>query len=138
MGFAEPQAVFEGPTQNARVWTESWVGLNLYCPSCGAARLDKFANNSPVADFGCGACGEQYELKAQKGRLANKLTDGALATMQRRLAADDNPNLFAMRYSFADKAVTDLIVVPKQFFTPEIIEARKPLGPNARRAAWQG
>ena len=29
-------------------------------------------------------------------------------------------------------------MVPKHFFTPDIIEARKPLGPNARRAGWQG
>lgn len=29
-------------------------------------------------------------------------------------------------------------VVPKHFFTAEIIEARKPLGAHARRAGWQG
>ena len=34
--------------------------------------------------------------------------------------------------------VVDLMVIPKYFFVPEIIEKRKPLGPNARRAGWIG
>jgi type II restriction enzyme len=31
-----------------------------------------------------------------------------------------------------------MLVVPKHFFIPEIIEPRKPLSPNARRANWKG
>jgi type II restriction enzyme len=34
--------------------------------------------------------------------------------------------------------VHDLFVIPSQFFVPEIIECRKPLGPAARRAGWVG
>lgn len=32
----------------------------------------------------------------------------------------------------------NLAVIPKHFFVPEIIEARKPLAPTARRAGWVG
>lgn len=32
----------------------------------------------------------------------------------------------------------DLVFVPKHFFVPDIIEKRKPLSPNTRRAGWVG
>jgi type II restriction enzyme len=34
--------------------------------------------------------------------------------------------------------VQDLLLVPRMFFTESVIEKRKPLGPNARRAGWIG
>lgn len=138
LGFAEEAAVFKGPTQNARVLTEGWVAANAFCPNCGGDRLSAFANNSPVADFHCGACAQEYELKATKGRIDHKLTDGAYGAMKLRLAAQNNPNLMVMRYDKARTGVTDLIVVPGHFFTEAIIEPRPPLGPAARRAGWQG
>jgi type II restriction enzyme len=64
--------------------------------------------------------------------------DGEYSTKLERLRAADNPSLMVLRYDRGRMSVTDLVVVPKHFFTPEIIEARKPLGPNARRAGWQG
>jgi type II restriction enzyme len=48
--------------------------------------------------------------------------------MTARLAAANNPSLFVLSYDHAAARVTDLILVPSHFFTPEIIEARKPLG----------
>ncbi|RYX80078.1 restriction endonuclease [bacterium] len=63
---------------------------------------------------------------------------GAFGAMTARLAAANNPSLFAMSYDRAAARVTDLILVPSHFFTPQIIRARKPLGPHARRAGWQG
>lgn len=138
LGFAEDAAVFRGPTQNARVLSEGWVAGHLFCPACGAERLSPFPNNSPVADFGCVRCGEEFELKAKKGRLGRKVVDGALSAMTARLAAANNPSLLVMGYDAARARVTDLIVVPNHFFTPAIIEPRKPLGAHCRRAGWQG
>ena len=138
LGFAEPAVVFKGPTQTARSVTEAWVALHGFCPNCSADRLPQLPNNSPVADFRCDACGEEYELKAKRGRLGRSIPDGAISTMTARLAAANNPSLFAMSYDRAAARVTDLILVPSHFFTPEIIAARKPLGPHARRAGWQG
>lgn len=138
LGFEEAQAIFVSASQNARVLTEGWVGANLFCPSCGASALRAFPNNSPVADFACDQCGEQYELKAKKGRLGPKVVDGAYSAMTRRLAAQDNPSLLALSYDRSRTQVTDLIVVPKHFFTEAIIEPRKPLALTARRAGWQG
>lgn len=97
-----------------------------------------FANNNPVGDFHCASCAEEYELKSQKGRFGPRVADGAYDAMTRRLVANNNPNLMLLNYDLTRRSVTNLIVVPKHFFTPAIIEKRKPLGPNARRAGWTG
>ena len=138
LGFEEAQARFDSPSQNARVWTESWVARSLFCPNCGAETISRFPANRKLTDFECRACSEEYELKAQKGRFGAKVLDGAYAAKLQRLESANNPNLMLMNYDAARMSVTDLFVVPKHFFTPEIIEARKPLGPRARRAGWQG
>jgi type II restriction enzyme len=138
LGFEEAAIAFESPSQKARVWTESWVGQQLYCPNCGAPSLSKYPNNRPVADFSCVSCAEDYELKSQKGRFGAKVNDGAFRAMCERLAANNNPNLLLMNYDLARLTVTDLIVVPKQFFVRDVIEERKPLAANARRAGWIG
>lgn len=137
-GFAEAPAAFESATQKARFWTEGWVGAMCYCPACGARPLSAFPNNHPIGDFHCPACAEEYELKSTKTRIGAKIVDGAFSAMTQRLAARNNPSLMVLNYDGAARAVTDLIVVPKHFFTPDIIERRKPLAPTARRAGWVG
>ncbi|HEX8570207.1 MAG TPA: DpnI domain-containing protein [Caulobacteraceae bacterium] len=135
LGFEEAQARFESPSQNARVWTEGWVARSLFCPSCGADTISQFPANRQVADFECRACREEYELKAQKGRFGAKVLDGAYGAMLRRLEAANNPNLLLMNYDAAKLSVTDLFVVPKHFFTPGIIEPKKPLASTAAAPA---
>ena len=137
-GFSETGVAFKSAAQSARVWTEEWVGRWCYCPNCGSPNLEPFGANRPVADFGCRDCPEEYELKSTKGRFGPKVVDGAYGTMMRRLAASNNPNLILLGYDAATLRVTDLTVVPKQFFTPEVIEQRKPLADTARRAGWVG
>src|SRR5688572_18102043 len=138
LGFGEAPAGFESPSQIARVLTEGWVALRMFCPGCGADQLEKFANNREAADFHCARCGEEYELKSQKGRFGPSVVDGAYAAMLRRLQSANNPSLLLMNYDLQRLAVTNLFVVPRHVFTPEIIQARPPLGPTARRAGWRG
>ena len=125
-------------SQSARAWTEMWAATNLYCPSCGMSPLASFENNRPVADLFCGKCDEQFELKSSKKAFGKKIVDGAHATMLARLSSRTNPSLLLLSYNLRELRVRNLIVVPKHFFTAEIIEKRKPLGPNARRAGWTG
>lgn len=134
----DPPARYVSQAQSARVITESWVQQQVYCPNCGALNIEKYPNNRPVADFFCSRCREDYELKSQKTRFAKKVNDGAFRSMCARLAANDNPNLFLLNYDLGRRSVTNLFVVPKQFFIREIIEERKPLPPTARRAGWIG
>ena len=138
LGFEETQVAYTSGSQNARALTEQWVRKWAYCPNCGASNINLFPNNSPVADFHCASCKEEYELKSQKGQFGSKVLDGAFKTRCERLAADNNPNLFLMNYDLKQFGVVNLFVVPKHFFVREIIEERKPLAATARRAGWIG
>jgi type II restriction enzyme len=138
LGFEETQSAYSSGTQSARVWTERWVRDQMYCPSCGTIKITAFPNNSPVADFFCASCKEEFELKSQKSAFAAKVLDGAFRTKCDRLAASNNPSLFLLNYDRTQLSVVNLMVVPKHFFVRKIIEERKPLAPTARRAGWIG
>ncbi len=138
LGFEEEQAAFQSPSQKARVWTEGWVARSLFCPSCGAESIRQFPANRQLADFECRNCLEEYELKAQKSRFGATVMNGAYAAKIQRLKSANNPNLMLMKYDLASLSVTDLFVVPKHFYIPEIIEPRPPRSQRARRAGWQG
>lgn len=138
LGFAEPSAVLKSPRQIARFVTEAWMARHGFCLNCSADHLPATPNNSPVADFRCDVCGEEYELKAKRGRLGRSIPDGAYATMTARLAAANNPSLFAMSYNHAAARVTDLILVPSHFFTTDIIEPKNETWPKGRSAPWRG
>ena len=128
---------YKSPAQKIRVMSERWLAQNLFCPCCGNAHIDKIRNNSPVADVHCEHCGEVFELKSKKNLIGAKITDGAYRTMIERITSNINPQLLLMQYT-ATFFVTDLTFVPKFFFTPDIIEKRKPLSATAKRAGWVG
>lgn len=113
-------------SQIAKLLSENWVLNNSYCPSCGEIPLNEFENNRPVADFYCNKCSEEYELKSKKGKLSNIIPDGAFSTMIERINAENNPNFFFLTYT-KNWTVSNFFIIPKQFFTPEIIIKRKPL-----------
>jgi hypothetical protein len=138
LGFEESQTAYTSGSQSARAWTEAWVDAWAYCPHCGNAKIASFPNNSPLADFFCTSCNEEFELKSQKGKFGTRVVDGAFKTKCERLAASNNPNLFLMNYDLKSLAVVNFFIVPKHFFVREIIEERKPLAATARRAGWIG
>lgn len=128
---------YRSSSQIARKLTEDWVLNNSYCPSCGEIPLNEFENNRPVADFYCKRCSEEFELKSKGGKLSNTITDGAYATMIERINSNNNPNFFFLTYT-KQWTVSDFLIIPKQFFTSEIIIKRPPLKETARRAGWIG
>jgi Dam-replacing family/Dam-replacing HTH domain len=136
--FDEATIAYTSGSQTARVRTEQWVRDRVYCPNCGGPNIRAFPNNSPLADFYCTACNEEYELKSKRGRFGKKVLDGAYHAKCERLAASNNPSLFLLNYDLQKLHVTNLFVVPKHFFVREIIEERKPLAATARRAGWIG
>ena len=129
---------YHSNSQIARVLTETWMTDNMFCPHCGNINLNHFANNQPVADFYCSICHNQYELKSKNGNLGNKVNDGAYETMIERITSNTNPDFFFMSYSNREWMVKDLVLIPKHFFIPDVIEKRKPLADTARRAGWTG
>ena len=131
-------AGYKNHSQIARRITESWVYNNMFCPRCGCEHIEQFENNKPVADFYCPVCGNQYELKSKNGKFGKKINDGAYDTMIERITGNHNPDFFLMAYSSSEYRVRDIMLVPKHFFVPNIIERRKPLASTARRAGWVG
>ena len=125
-------------SQSARVITEAWIADNMYCPVCGYLHINHFPANRPVADFFCPNCRAEYELKSKSGNISGKINDGAYGTMIERITSNNNPHLFVMSYSKEEMKVDHLMVVPKCFFVPAIIQKRKPLSDTARRAGWIG
>ncbi|MCM1322477.1 MAG: hypothetical protein NC041_10380 [Bacteroides sp.] len=129
---------YHNASQIARVLTENWFAANMFCPRCGNVPIGHFENNRPVADFYCASCSSEYELKSKHGKIDTKINDGAYAAMIKRITENNNPDLFCMRYDKQNALVSDLIFIPRYFFTPRIVEKRKPLKETARRANWVG
>ena len=130
---------YHSGSQISRVLTEDWLGRNMFCPVCGAPVLNHYEANKPVADFFCDDCKSDFELKSKESKTAvigNKIADGAYGTMIERITSLRNPHLFVMTY--ANWTVNNLLIIPKFFFVPDIIEKRKPLAETARRAGWTG
>ena len=130
---------YKSRSQKIRVLTEDWIKRNQYCPICGNDILTNYEANKPVADFYCIDCKSDFELKSKenkKGLLGNKIADGAYNTMIDRITSMQNPNFLFLTYN--NNSVNNLILIPNHFFVPSIIEKRKPLSDNARRAGWVG
>lgn len=124
-------------SQKARVLSEAWTLNEIYCPNCGGV-INEYNNNKPVADFYCKKCMEDFELKSKKGKIGKKVSAGAYSQMIKRISSVKKPNFFFMGYLSEVLAVNDFFVIPKHFIVSEIIEERKPLAENARRAGWIG
>ncbi len=130
---------YHSGSQISRVITEDWMARNMFCPVCGAPVLGHYEANKPVADFFCEDCKSDFELKSKESKTAlvsHKIADGAYGTMIERITSLNNPHLFVMTY--ANWSVNNLLIIPKFFFVPAIIEKRKPLADTARRAGWVG
>jgi type II restriction enzyme len=128
---------YKSHLQIARVLTEDWVLNNGYCPSCGNIKLNKYNNNNHAADFFCIKCKLDYELKSSKTVFSKKVVDGSYSTMIKKIIEHQNPSIFFLNYT-SDNMVKNFFIIPNYFFTPEIIEERKPLSHSARRAGWIG
>ena len=129
---------YKSLSQKARVITEDWVSQNMFCPKCGHEHINSLPNNSPVADFSCPLCKQEYELKSKSGKISSKITDGAYSTMIERITSNLNPHLFVMEYVKASFTVKNFAFIPNYLFVPSIIEKRNPLAETARRAGWIG
>ena len=130
---------YKSSAQIARILTEDWLARNMYCPVCGENSIAKAEANAPVKDYVCNHCKSQYELKSKRefsDKYTTKVNDGVYRTMIDRITSLDNPSFFFMHYD--NYEVNNLIIVPKCFFVPEVIEKRKALAENARRAGWEG
>ena len=131
-----PDLNYKSRSQRIRVISELWMKNEMYCPVCGCDSLIKLPNNMRLADFICGRCSEIYELKSKGTAIGKSILDGSYYTALERITSRTNPNLFILRYD--NNAVENLILVPKYFFTPNILRMRNALSFSARRAGYIG
>lgn len=129
---------YKSSSQIARVLTEEWVKENAYCPNCGNDHINRFENNKPVADFFCPSCGRVFELKSKNNKIGHEINDGAYGTMIDKINNESIPDFLFMSYFRERYIVNDFFIIPKHFFTPDIIVKRKPLSETAHRKGWVG
>jgi hypothetical protein len=129
---------YRSPAQIARVLTQGWVAREAYCLKCRAGTLDPTPQNTRAMDFRCASCREPYELKSSKHPFRRRVLDGEYSTFVRAIESHDNPNLLLLNYDPARTRVVDFQAIPRQALSRLSVIPRKPLGPNARRAGWQG
>lgn len=74
-------------------------------------------------------------MKSKKNKFGGKIVDGEYGKMIDKINTKSS-NFFFLTYR--GDSVIDFFTIPKFFFTPSIIERRKPLSEKARRAGWVG
>jgi type II restriction enzyme len=94
----ELATTYKSNSQRARVVTESWGEHNLYCPNCSSSKLDRLSHNTQASDFSCPKCHFWFQLKGQKTRIGNSITDGAYESMMRAIRSDSAPSYYFMHY----------------------------------------
>lgn len=134
----ELAAAYRSGSQRARVVTESWGEDNLYCPNCSSTKLDRLRNNTKASDYTCPACGFCYQIKGQKSRIGNQISDGAYEAMMDAIRKSETPNFYFMHYDLETWSVKNLLLIPSFAFPESAIIKRRPLALTARRAGWVG
>lgn len=128
---------YHSNSQRIRVLTENWTNRNMFCPVCLNPHIAAFPSNTPVADFFCPKCNEQFQLKSQKNNFGKRILDGAYKLMINSIRNNTRPNFFLMKYN-NEYYIDNLFLLPYFFFTENVIEKRNPLSKTARRAGWIG
>ena len=129
---------YKSYSQKARIITEKWFEDNMYCPACPSNFLESTPPNEKVVDFICPKCDERYQMKGMAHPFGFKVMDSAYDPKIKSIKQGTSPNFVFMHYNRTNMGVEDVMVVPKHFVSPDVIERRKPLGSNARRAGWVG
>jgi len=136
--YQKYNTAYKSKSQLIRVISENWFKDNMFCPFCTCEKINIYNNNHPVADFFCDFCGEEFQLKSKRKKLGNIVVDGEYNKMIDAIYSNLVPNFFFMSYDPYFDYISDLIIVPKEFILPGIIQKRNPLSHSARRAGWTG
>lgn len=129
---------YKSYSQKARIITEKWFEENMYCPACPSSFLECTPPNEKVVDFICPKCDERYQMKSMSHPFGFKVMDSAYEPKIRSIKNGTSPNFVFMHYNRTNMSVQDVMLVPKHFISPDVIERRKPLSHSARRAGWVG
>lgn len=135
--ISEIASTYKAKPQIAKAMSEEWCEREMYCVACDSDELSRTRANTPAVDFTCLRCREMYQLKSSRTRNPRKIVDAGYNAMIRAIRNDGTPNLLLLHHS-EDWLVSDLLIIPRVFFTESVIEKRKPLSQGARRSGWVG
>lgn len=131
-------AEYKSPSQRARVISEEWGRINLYCVRCCSPRLEPSPPNNRVVDFVCPRCTACFQLKSQSHAFSRRITDAAYGAMRQAIEENRAPHLLALHYEPLRWTVQSVILIPSFALTLSSLERRNPLGAAARRKGWIG
>jgi type II restriction enzyme len=100
--------------------------------------LDRFSDNTPVADFQCFTCGRTYQLKGKNGRFGTRITGAAYRPIIEAIRTASMPEYVLVEFDTRFGTVVFVDAFPGRLIDEDRVIPRKPLSPTARRAGWQG
>jgi len=130
---------------NSRIYgevIELWVENNIPC-SCGGKLITQPANQKSI-DCICNQCGRNIQIKSSAKPFSinrnNKLKilGAEYTTTLNSINSEVEWDLMLVQYDKEHHMVLNIKVVEAMNIKAENVVPRKPLGPNARRAGWQG
>lgn len=124
--------------QITRVVTEAWAEEEMYCPACPSSRLEPHRTGRKVEDFFCPRCDRRTQLKAKRGKLYNRVSNSAYRPKIEAIRGNRAPDYAFMEFDADDWVVERLRLIPGHFITESVVEKRKPLNSDAKRAGWVG
>jgi type II restriction enzyme len=131
-------AGYTSGSQISKLITEEWFLHNMYCPACPSDHLAQTPANEEVIDFYCPRCYENFQLKGKAHPFGQRVVDSAYEPKIKMILNRTVPSFVFLYYDKEAMKVKDMMVVPKHFLVPEIIEKRAPLRSTAQRAGWIG
>ncbi|MFY1675274.1 DpnI domain-containing protein [Plantactinospora sp. WMMB334] len=123
---------------------EELIVRKVRCPGCKRSErtLRRLPPNFKCADVICDFCGylAQVKTKSLRGPLPDicpsKIPGAAWAPQLARMEAGIYFSLFIVLEN--DLGMMSIFLLPRDLQVPDMFVPRKPLGPTARRAGWQG
>ena len=121
---------------------ELWVENNVPC-KCGGKFINQPANQKSI-DCICDKCLKNIQIKSSsKPFKVNRdkklrILGAEYMTTLNSINKDDNWDLMLVHYDKEFNKVKELKIIESQYISAKNVIPRKPLGPNARRAGWQG
>lgn len=120
---------------------EQLIAKYVPCPKCKTGKLCLLRQNFKCADVICDFCGFLAQVKSKHvqelpDRFDGVIPGAAWKPQEERMNAGIYFSLYIVLADADDNA--KIFFIPQELQTREMFQPRKPLGPNAQRAGWQG
>ncbi len=125
---------------------EIYVKSNIKCTRCAGNNFEKCKTNEKSKDIICKNCNQKFQIKAKK--FTKKDNDDVKNSHTFKTIGGDynttisnlhqNIDYIIVQYDKNTNHIKNILYIPFENINTTNILQRKPLGPNAKRAGWQG